>query len=438
MSGRLRRWLISRSLASATVLAVAVLGVTRALAGDGADHPSLIADSTAALFQLAGLRPGDAAQERCIAIAARGGATARVEVSGEVAGALAAALVMEMTVGQGPAPGDGHSCAGFVPERELWSGRLADFPTTAVPAVDVTSLASHGHRVYRFRAQLPVDAVAGAGQTATQTIAWRAQLEPDRGDGSQATTGCAEVPAERPREAFVIAGRRVTFLVGPVRLIGPGRPLYLRVKAPVGTVGSVSYRVGGRELRAGNDPPWEALVAVNELRRPRTEVVVTVVPVDGRPRRTTVVLSLARCPTLARAVAGGRQASLLLLRLDSTHGIRGASVTLPAGVELGLARGRVSVWGAGPDGVRRAVGTLDGSATVGSGLPSIRVRERRIELTGVPPGSGLVELALVVPAGVRPALAGARCRATIVTRLATDDGPVTVRHRLLGRGGVCP
>ena len=151
------------------VLVAAGLGTALALgAGNDAGPPSIDADSGTALFTLDGMLPGDPPVERCVAIQAIGGSASRLAVSAAVGGVLAHDLSMEVVAGQGPAPGDAHSCAGFVPERELWSGTLAGFPKAGAPAVDDAPLLSGGSRVYRFRVEFPKDATGTAGARATQ------------------------------------------------------------------------------------------------------------------------------------------------------------------------------------------------------------------------------------------------------------------------------
>jgi hypothetical protein len=211
------------------------------------------------LFTLRGMQPGDPPVDRCIAVRASGGSALRLLVSGTVAGSLLAAdMRMEVAAGQGTAPGDGHSCAGFVPERELWAGALADFPAVGAPAVDDAPLPSGTTRVYCFRVELPLGATGAGGAQATQDIRWAAELEPDpahRTEGASAAGGrpgrCAAVLGDFPRRTFVVAGRRVTLLLGPVRLIAADTPLGLRVKSPApsapgtrrGVPGAVTRRV---------------------------------------------------------------------------------------------------------------------------------------------------------------------------------------------------
>ena len=145
------RSLRTRLALTGAVLIAAGLGTALALeaAGDpGA--PSIDVDSSVPLLTLRGMQPGDPPVDRCIAVRASGGSALRLLVSGTVAGSLLAAdMRMEVAAGQGTAPGDGHSCAGFVPERELWAGALADFPAVGAPAVDDAPLPSGTTRVCR-------------------------------------------------------------------------------------------------------------------------------------------------------------------------------------------------------------------------------------------------------------------------------------------------
>jgi hypothetical protein len=432
----IRRSLRTRLTLTGAVLAGAGLGTALALGASGdPETPTIAVDSGVPLFTLPAMKPGEPSVERCIAVRASGGAALRLMVSAAVAGPLAVDLRMEVAAGQGNPPGDGHSCAGFVPERELWAGALADFPTAGAPAVDDAPLAPGADRIYRFRVELPAGATGTAGTDATQDIRWTAELEPDpvpriEVQGVFESGGrCAAVVGNFPRRTFVVAGQRVTLLVGPVRLIAADTPLGLRVKSPQGLVRAASYRVDGRPLPAGAQWPWSAEVAPALLRAPTTSIAVTIRPARGRAQSGTVILRVQPCPTVARAVAGWQQPRSLLLRFDSGRDLRGATVVLPAGVVPGTPRGQITVWS---DGLERAWPLR------ADGRPSVRARGRRLEVADLPAATSLVEVRLDLPRSTWPALSRARCaRAPLTTRLATALTVTIVRHQLLGRGGGC-
>ena len=439
--GDLEALAILRSLRTRLALSGAVLvaaGVGTALALGAADDgapPSIEADASGPLFTLNAMRPGEPPVERCIAVSANGGTAARLSVSAAVAGSLAADLRMELAAGKGAAPGAAHSCAGFVPERELWAGALADFPTAGAPAVDDAPLVAGADRVYRFRVELPARATGAGGLHASQDIRWTAELEPD--EPARATVAGAVVPGGRcaavvgdfPRRTFVVAGQRVTLLLGPVRLVAADTPLGLRVKSPKGLVRTASYRIDGRPLAAGSQWPWSAEVAPALLRAPTTSLAVTIRPARGRAQSGTVILRVRPCPTVARAVAGSAHPRSMVLRFDSGRALRGATVVLPAGVLPGTPRGEITVWS---DGRERTW------ALRADGRPSVRARGRRLEVADLPAATSLVQVRLDLPRSTWPALSRARCaRARLTTRLATALTVTTVRHQLLGRGGGC-
>ena len=440
--GDLEALVIDRSLRTrlsltGAVLVAAGLGTTLALgaAGDGA-APSIDADSSVPLFALRGMQPGAAPVERCISVSASGGSAPRLSISAAVSGSLAADLRMEVAAGQGMPPGDGHSCAGFVPERELWAGALADFPAAGAPAVDDAPLPSGANRVYRFRVELPPAATGAGGAHATQDIRWTAELEPDPAHetaGAIAAGGspgrCAAVLGDFPRRTFVVAGQRVTLLLGPVRLIAADTPLGLRVKSPEGLLRAATYRIDGQPVATGTRWPWSAEVAPTLLHAPTTAIAVTIRPAHGRSQSGTVSLRVRPCPTVARAVAGAAHPRSMLLRFDSGRALRGAAVLLPPGVEPATPRGQITVWTNG----REHAWPLRTN-----GRPSVRARGRHLEVADLPAGTSLVEIRLDLPRSAWPALAHARCaRAQLTTRLATALTVTTVRHQLLGRGGGC-
>jgi hypothetical protein len=431
------RPLRTRLSLTGAVLVAAGLGTTLALgaAGDGA-APSIDADSSVRLFALRGMQSGAPPVDRCISVSASGGSAPRLSISAAVSGSLAPDLRMEVAAGQGIAPGDGHACAGFVPERQLWAGALADFPAAGAPAVDDAPLPSGANRVYRFRVELPPAATGAVGAHATQDIRWSAELEPDPARetaGAIAAGGrpgrCAAVLGDFPRRTFVVAGQRVTLLLGPVRLIAADTPLGLRVKTPEGLLRGATYRIDGQPVASGMRWPWSAEVAPTLLHAPTTAIAVTIRPAHGRSQSGTVSLRVRPCPTVARAVAGAAHPRSMLLRFDSGRALRGAAVLLPAGVEPGMPRGQITVWTNGREHawpLRR------------DGRPSVRARGRHLEVAELPAATSLVELRLDLPRSAWRALAHARCaRAQLTTRLATALTVTTVRHHLLGRGGGC-
>ncbi len=87
-----------------------------------------------------------------------------------------------------------------------------------------------------------------------------------------------------PRRTFVVAGHRVTLLLGPVRLIAADTPLGLRVKSPKGLLRSATYRVNGQPIAAGTRWPWSAEIAPRLLRAPTTTVAVTIRPAHAGAR----------------------------------------------------------------------------------------------------------------------------------------------------------
>ena len=88
-------------------------------------------DRESALFDLAGLKPGDGAS-RCVKVAygSSGGLASTVRLYGATTGALAPHLDVRVTRGSFPgAPPAGGACTGFVGAGDaLFDGRLSDYP----------------------------------------------------------------------------------------------------------------------------------------------------------------------------------------------------------------------------------------------------------------------------------------------------------------------
>ena len=383
------------------------------------------------------MQPGGPPVERCIAVRASGGSALRLLVSARGGG----------RPGGRPAHGGrrrpgrvrratGTRVPASCPSASCGPARWPTSPPRVRPAVDDAPLASGANRVYRFRVELPAGATGAGGANATQDIRWTAELEPDphredRGRRRVAEPGgrCAAVVGDFPRRTFVVAGRRVTLLLGPVRLIAADTPLGLRVKSPKGLVRAASYRINGQPLAAGTQWPWSAEIAPATPARPDDD--------DRRhhpagPRTPAVGQREPACAAVPdRGARGGRRrastehASALRLRPRPAWRDRRASRRR---------RCRAPRAGRSPCG-RTAASERRRCAR----RPAVGPRARAAPGGGRPArGASLVEIRLDLPRSAWPALARARCaRAQLTTRLATALTVTTVRHRLLGRGGGC-
>ena len=349
-------------------------------------------------------------------------------------GSLARALAMEVASGQGPDPGPGHGCAGFVLERDVWSGRLADFPTAGAPAVDPAPILPGRRRVFRFRVALGRGVPTTSGESATQDIAWKADLKPrpvNPGGGrsrdvagipgnAAAPRRCAVVtPSPRPRR-IMVGTTPAHVAVGPGGVVTARRPFRARVSVRSGGLSRVGFRLGdstvlrSRRVDANGTTTWTAELTPARLGSGRRTLAITLDPARGRPHVALAHLAVQRCTAvLAASVAPG--GAELSLRIDSTAEVRGLSVTLP--VALRRLRGRLVV-------VRALAGggsaRQDTSARARSG---VRLRGPRVEVSGLPAGTGIVALRLAVFPGARDAAMLAACRrARIQARLATSNG----------------
>lgn len=294
---------LARVLATLAILAIAGVATAFALAADdpGPSRPSIELSSHGPLFTLQGIRPGAPPAERCIALEARGGSVARLELTGGVSGPLADALAMDVATGPAPTPASDRRCDGFAARRTLWSGTLADFPRDGAPAVS-EPLAAGTSRVFRFRVWLPAEAVVDPDDTARQDLYWKAEFEAPGDAGPAPTPARAPYASEPCRGGRVCHGRLI------VRMTHRGARLHGRIHAPgVERLRSLSLRLPAAL------PASRAWIDLSRTRALRPAVAlsgsVTLRPNPGRrllavrdlPRGTRTVLMRVRVPRAARA-----------------------------------------------------------------------------------------------------------------------------------------
>jgi hypothetical protein len=411
--------------------------------------PEIVTDLEGPLFLLQGMAAGAPAVERCVTVYPRGGTADDLALYGAVSGGLAGRIQQEVVAGRAE---DGiratRDCGGFVPDRTLWNDTLDNFPTSSAPLVDPAPLQPGEPRVYRFRVRLIGAEPPPLDQLAEQDLEWRAELDPIVPTTPTSTTvvtetitipgekqvpttpvpaptlvpaprpACATEPGERPIRVFVVDGRRVTLIVGPMRRLRPGEPLSVRLRDPAGVVFRASYELDGRPLPADGDRPWRAAVPVTALADGTSRLRVRVKTNGGEVRFGHVDLRPRPCAPVVRAAALAPRPSSITLDLDLGVTVRRVGVALPPGVAV----------------ARRGL-----SATASSRRPvPIGQRDGHVLLGAVRKGTAL-RVHVPVDAASRHALAVARCaRMELVLRLEPVVGePRYVKTPLMGRGGGC-
>lgn len=137
--------------------------------------------TTSAIFTLTGLRPGDAAVQKCVRVVNSGSLSfGSLKFYGVQSGVLAGYLQVQVERGTGATGGATADCTGFTGGSVIVAnGLLSAFPTSASPideGVDPTGWGAGQSKSYRITAQLPssVTASAAEGATASLTLHWDA------------------------------------------------------------------------------------------------------------------------------------------------------------------------------------------------------------------------------------------------------------------------
>jgi hypothetical protein len=148
----------------------------------------------------------------------------------------------------------------------------------------------------------------------------------------------------------------------------------LTLRARKRAVKSVTYRVGRRTVGRAKKAPYRAAVKPRQLQAGGTQQLTALVaPRKGKPDRVALRLNVALCPSLLTAgVRFSGAKAITQLRLYSRTSIRGATITVPAKLMERAKIARV---------IPRA-GT------------KVRRSGRNVVISGIPAGTGIVEVDL--------------------------------------------
>jgi hypothetical protein len=124
-------------------------------------------DGDKPMFTLPGMAPGETASS-CIAVTNGGSVPVEVALHARKAGNLDQYIGLAVERGAGKASGS-LACTGFASRGQVWSGSLADFPSTSQAGVKDGTLDAGATRVYRYTATLSAD---NAAQARTSNVAF--------------------------------------------------------------------------------------------------------------------------------------------------------------------------------------------------------------------------------------------------------------------------
>ncbi|HEX2103048.1 MAG TPA: hypothetical protein VHF51_05315 [Solirubrobacteraceae bacterium] len=222
---------------------------------------------------------------------------------------------------------------------------------------------------------------------------------------------------------------------GPVRMrvradaaVLPSAPVEVTV-APArrGALRSVRYTLDGRPLARAAGAPYLARLGPAALEPGSHVLGATLRPAREQSRTLRTTLRIAACANLFtarqwRTTAG----SAVRLRVDSRTTLGSVTFTVPAALARGLATGAPAgrvrfVTTAGRRQLNLEAGRRGRPARLSAapGRPAVQVRGRTVNVTGLPPATGIVEVTVYQPRPPRgPRLLGPRAgiKATAVVR----------------------
>jgi hypothetical protein len=214
----------------------------------------------------------------------------------------------------------------------------------------------------------------------------------------------------RTRRANLRGAGRVTFSAAVPARVTAADPLVLSLKARKRRVKSVTYRVGRRTVGRSRRAPFTAKVRPKALQAGGTQVLTAIVAPKGRSRkagRVTMSLNVAECPSLLTAsvrFSGAR--AVTQLRVFSRTSIRGGTLTVPAKlvppVRVRQRAGTLTLTGLDGRPVAKALVAARGGRLLARAGISVRRSGRSVVFSGIPAGTGILEVDLCGPR--RPAL----------------------------------
>jgi hypothetical protein len=242
---------------------------------------------------------------------------------------------------------------------------------------------------------------------------------------------------------------RVTFAAAVPARVTAKDPLVLSLRARKRRVRSVSYRVGrhggGRSRRA----PYRVAVKPKALQVGGTQQLAAVVAPKkkgAKARRVTMRLNVAECPSLLTAglrFSGAR--AVTQVRVFSRTSIRSGTVTvpaklMPAKLKRGKRAGTLTITGLNGRPVSKSLVAASGGRLLARAGISVRRRSaRKVTFSGIPAGTGIVQLdlfgsrrpALKLLRGKKPLRFSAQVRAAAqpVQRLLATIKPSRPRPR---------
>ena len=227
--------------------------------------------------------------------------------------------------------------------------------------------------------------------------------------GSLLTNGTCQTPTtpSRTRSLEVAGVGTVRVRVASGSVVVPEAPLQVMIAAPRGRTLKASATLDRRRLRLAGRNPRTAEVRPSQLGQPGTRMLrVRVTPPGGEARTAAMRLHFAACRAAftARQSRAGRGTSLRL-RVDSRSALSRVGFTVPAAqalrggrVKAAVGSLRIVALGSRARTLRLTLPAHRRSGTLAaSGGISVSFSRSGFTVTGLPAGTGIVQLTLAEP-----------------------------------------
>jgi hypothetical protein len=210
----------------------------------------------------------------------------------------------------------------------------------------------------------------------------------------------------KKRSARIRGVGRVTFATTVPQRVTAADPLVLTLKAGKHRLRSVTYRVGRRTVGRSRRAPFRVAVKPRSLSAGGTQVLTALVrsrKKEVKQGRLAIRLNVALCPSLLTAgvrFTGGR--AVTQMRLFSRTSIQRGTLTLPAKLvppmKAGKRAGTLTLTGiAGRPVAKRLVASSRGRLLGAPQGVAIRRAGRNVTFSGIPAGTGILQLDLFGP-----------------------------------------
>jgi hypothetical protein len=245
-------------------------------------------------------------------------------------------------------------------------------------------------------------------------------------DSTRPISGGTTVPGNRAAPSYcqqVLRGARFKRVrlrgVGTVYVrlrasgvVTPSRPAFVTVEGPRGSLRAIRYRLNGRRLKGSRRSPYTLSLRPRLLRDSTShKLTVRLVPRRGRSRTVTLTLRSTQCQTIfVASQRRTRTGSRLTLRVDSLRSLSRVGFTVPNRMlpkrapKVRTGRLGLRVAGGARNVYRLSFGGRKNRGVLlrASGGPQVLLGRGKVTVTGLPAGTGIVELALSTRNATRP------------------------------------